>query len=180
MDRESLTTALVQVLTSDEKWQAEVERSVMLQKTIDDLFNDSVFQVLLEHGALPKFMDTNIPHFRAIELICSLRELVHQLEEGAADQASILRDLEDFEFQINDKWGTTPNLELNLTEQAAVAEASRLANLYKNEPQFSARVERFRLLAVPLSAGNESNRSYQVVLLENIRPPRSTWKRQRK
>lgn len=180
MDRENLTSVLVQVLTSDEKWQAEVERNVMLQKTIDNLFNDPVFQVLLENRVLPKFQDTNIPHFRAIELICSIRELGNQLMEGAADRASITRDLEDLEFRINDKWGTTPSFELNLTEPAAIAEAGRLAKLYQNEPQFTARLERFRLLAVPLSAANGSNRSCQVVLLENIRPPRSAWARQRK
>ena len=180
MDRENLTTILVQVLISDEKWQAEVEQNVMLQKTIDELFADSVFQVLLEHGVLPKYSDTTIPHFRAIELICSLREMVRQLEEGGSDRAGFDRDLEDLQLRIHDKWGTSTQLELNLGEPAALAEADRIARLYHNEPQFTVRIEHFRLLVVPLKSGNGLNVKYQIIIMENIRPPRSAWSPQQK
>ena len=64
MDQESLTVILTQVLTSDAKWCGEVERNSLLQEMIDQLFQDEIFQILLEHQIFAKFQDTNLPHFR--------------------------------------------------------------------------------------------------------------------
>ncbi len=179
MDRESLTVILAQILTSDEKWQREVERNVMLQRTIDELFNDSVFQVLLEHQMLPKMGDTALPHFRGVELICAFRELAVQIAEGALDKTGMDRELEDLHFKFCDKYNASGSFALEMEFSEAMLEAERFASLYHAEPQLTARIDRFRLLLVPLcSGGDEGSRRCQLVLLENIRPPRSAWRRQ--
>jgi hypothetical protein len=178
MDRENLTVILAQILTSDTKWQQEVERNVMLQGTIDELFNDSVFQVLLEHQILPKMGDTALPHFRGIELICAFRELAVQVAEGALDKTGMDRELEDLHFKICSKYNASGSFVLEMEFNEAVMEAERFVSLYHAEPQFAARVDRFRLMLVPLcSGGDEGTRRCQLVLLENIRPPRSAWRR---
>ncbi|OGG05923.1 MAG: hypothetical protein A3F83_04965 [Candidatus Glassbacteria bacterium RIFCSPLOWO2_12_FULL_58_11] len=175
LDQETLTVILAQVLTSNEKWQLEVERNIMLQKTIDDLFSDEVFQVLLENRVLAKFEDTYVPHFRAIELICTFRELAHQLGESSADKSILDRELEELMFTINDSWGTSPRFELNLGPAAALAEAGRIAGLYSENAQFAARVDRFRLVVAPLCREIKGSRVYQLLILENVRPPRNAW-----
>ena len=76
MEKDQLAEILAQILTSDDKWRGEVERNMMLQKTLEELFNGKVFQQLLSRLIIPKFQDTYIPHFRAIELICALRDVV--------------------------------------------------------------------------------------------------------
>jgi hypothetical protein len=179
MDRENLTVILAQILTSDEKWQDEVGRNIMLQRTIDELFNDSVFQVLLEQQMLPKMGDTALPHFRGVELICAFRELAVQIAEGALDESGMARELEDLHFKICDKYNSSCSFALDMGFSEALMEAERFSSLYHAEPQFTARVDRFRLLLVPLcSGGDENSRRCQLVLLENIRPPRSAWRRQ--
>jgi len=159
MDRETLTVILAQVLTTNQKWQDEVERNVLLQNTIEDLFNDEVFHVLLEHRVFPKYKKTNFPHFRAVELICACRELARQVHEGSADKSECDRELE-------------------LSE--AISEAERIAELYKNDRQFAARLDRFRVLVLPLSITVDDKRSCQILILENIRPPRNVWTRRRR
>ena len=179
MDRENLTVVLAQILTSDEKWQQEVERNVLLQKTIDELFNDPVFHVLLRSNILPKKGNTSLPHFRAIELICAFRELAVQIAEGAMDENGMERELEELHFKLCGKYNASDTFALEMGYNEAVMEAERYAGLYRAEPQFTARMDRFRLLLVPLSSGgDESSRRCQLVLLENIRPPRSAWRRQ--
>ena len=175
MDREELTAILTQVLTSDERWWHEVERNVMLQKNIDDLFNCELFQLFLEYGVLPKFKDTNLPHFRAIELICAFRELAAQIHEGGADHALVERELEDLELRFTDKWGTGTRIEINQELPAALSEAKRIVQLYQEEPQFSARLDRFRLLVLPLCIKTKEKKLYQKLIAENTRPPRRAW-----
>lgn len=178
MDRESLTVILAQVLTSDEKWQNEVERNVMLQKTIDELFSDSVFHVLLENQMLPKKGDTALPHFRAIELICTVRELAVQIAEGALNASGIKRELEELNFKLCDKHNASDSFALELSYDETMVEVERFAGLYRTEPQFAARVDRFRLVLVPLCfGGGESSSRCQLVLMENTRSPRSAWRR---
>ncbi|MBW7995557.1 MAG: hypothetical protein FVQ81_03075 [Candidatus Glassbacteria bacterium] len=178
MDKENLTVILAQVLTSDDKWQQEVERNFLLQKTIDELFSDRLFHVLLENHMLPKKDDTSLPHFRAIELICTFREISNQLAEGAVDEAGLQRELEELYFRLSDKYNASGSLELDMSFSEAMMEVERYAGLYKAEPQFTTRLDRFRLLVVPLcSGGDEDSRRCQVVLLENIRSPRSAWHR---
>ncbi len=178
MDRENLTVILAQILTSDEKWQLEVERNVLLQKTIDELFFDSVFHVLLENQMLPKMGDTALPHFRAVELICAFRELAVQIAEGELDKKGIERELEELHFKMCDKYNSSGSFALELSYNEAVMEAERFAGLYRTEPQFTARMDRFRLLLVPLcSGGDKDSRRCQLVLLENTRSLRSAWRR---
>lgn len=178
MDRESLTVILAQILTSDEKWQQEVERNFLLQKTIDELFNDPVFQVLLENGVLPKMGDTSLPHFRAVELICAFRELANQAAEGAVDEAGMERELEELHFKICEKYNASDTFALDMDISEATREVERYVGLYRAEPQFTTRLDRFRLLVVPISSGGDSDsRRCQVMLLENIRPPRTAWRR---
>jgi len=180
MDRESLTVVLAQILTSDEKWQQEVERNTLLQKTIDELFTDPVFQVLLENHAIPKMGNTNLPHFRAVELICTFRELAIQAAEGVLDENGMQRELDELFFKICEKYNASDTFELDMGSQEAVHEAERYVGLYKTDPQFSTRLDRFRLLIVPLSSGgDEQSRRCQVMLLENIREPRSAWRRKK-
>ena len=175
LDQETLTIILAQVLTSNEKWQKEVERNMMLQRTIDDLFSDEVFQVLLEGRVLPKFEDTYLPHYRAIELICTFRELAQQLGEGSANDSTKDRELEELMFTINDSWGSSPRFELNLEPAGALAEAKRIAGLYTENAQFAARIDRFRLVVAPLCRENKGSRVCQLLILENVRPPRNAW-----
>ena len=178
MDRESLTVVLAQILTSDEKWQQEVERNFLLQKTIDELFNDPVFQVLLEHQVLPKKGETSLPHFRAIELICTFRELANQAAEGTVDEAGMQRELEELHFKICDKYNASDTFDLEMGCEEAAREAERFVGIYTTDPQFSTRLDRFRLLVVPLSSGgDQQSRRCQVMLLENVRPPRTAWRR---
>ncbi len=178
MDRESVTVILAQILTSDEKWQHEVERNVMLQKTIDELFSNGVFHVLLENQMLPKMGDTALPHFRAVELICAFRELAVQRAEGTLDENGLERELEDLHFKLCDKYNASTSFALELSFKEAMMEAERFASLHHAEPQFATRVDRFRLLLVPLfSGGDENSCRCQLVLLENVRPPRSAWRR---
>ena len=175
LDQETLTVILAQVLTSNEKWQQEVERNSMLQRTIDDLFSDEVFQVLLENRVLPKFEDTYLPHFRAIELICTFRELAQQMGESSEKDSTLDRELEELMFTINDSWGSTLRFELNLGPAEAFAEAQRIAGLYKENAQFAARVDRFRLIVAPLCRENNGSRDYQLLIFENVRPLRNAW-----
>lgn len=178
MDREKLTVILAQILTSDEKWQQEVERNVLLQKTIDSLFSDPVFQVLLENEVLPKFNDTHLPHYRAIELICTFRELSAQIAEGVLSMNNIERELEDLQLKVCRDWDAADSFELELTEQEAIAEARRFAELYDEDRQFAARLDRFRLIAAPVDSGETGDsRRCRVLLLENVRPPRNQWSR---
>lgn len=180
MDRETITVILAQVLTSNQKWQQEVERNVLLQNTIEDLFTDEVFQVLLEHGVFPKFENTSLPHYRAIELICVCRELARQVQEGGADKSACDRELEDVMFKITDKWGTGSEMDVSQTLSEAISEADRIAELYRNDRQFATRLDRFRLKVLPLCVTVDNNSSYQILILENVRPPRSSWIRKRK
>ncbi|HUU27914.1 MAG TPA: hypothetical protein VM123_08880 [archaeon] len=175
MDQETLADILAQILTTNEKWRQEVERNVLLQNTIEDLFTDQVFQDLLENLVLPKFEKTNIPHFRAIELICSFRELARQLHEGNASQATVDRELEELMFKVNDKWGTGTGIDVSQSPAAALKEAERIVRLYKEDPQFTARLDRFRLLVLPLSVSEGNSKFCQILVLENIRPPRNQW-----
>lgn len=178
MDRENLTVVLAQILTSDEKWQQEVERNFLLQKTIDELFNDPVFQVLLENNVLPKKGDTSLPHYRAVELICAFRELANQAAEGVLDGAGMQRELEELHFKICEKYNASNTFTLEMDSSEAVREAERFVGLYRAEPQFTTRLDRFRLLVVPLSSGgDQDSRRCQVMLLENVRPPRTAWRR---
>lgn len=180
MDRESLTVILAQVLTSDQKWQEEVDRNVILQNTIEDLFSDEIFHVLLEHEVFPKFEDTGLPHYRAIELLCVCRELARQIYEGSTDKSECDRELGEVMFKITDKWGTGSEVDVSQTLPEAVSEAGRIAALYKNNRQFSARLDRFRLLVLPLCITVDEKSSCQLLILENIRPPRSVWTRKRR
>ena len=180
MDRETLTVILAQVLTTNQKWQDEVERNVLLQNTIEDLFNDEVFHVLLELGVFPKYRKTNFPHYRAVELICACRELARQVYEGSAGKSECDRELEEVTFKITGKWGTGSELEASQPLSEAISEAERMAELYKNDRQFAARLDRFRVLVLPLSITVDNNKSCQILILENIRPPRSVWTRRRR
>ena len=180
MDRETLTVILAQVLTTNQKWQDEVERNVLLQNTIEDLFNDEVFHVLLERGVFPKYKNTNFPHFRAVELICACRELARQVYEGSADKSECDRELEEVTFKINDNWGTGKELDASQPVPEAISEAERLAKLYENDRQFAARLDRFRVLVLPISITVDDKISCQILILENIRPPRNVWTRRRR
>jgi len=180
MDRETITVILAQVLTANQGWQDEVERNVLLQNTIEDLFSDEVFHVLLEHGVFPKYKDTNFPHYRAIELICTCRELARQIYEGGADKSECDRELGEVFFKINDKWGTGSELDASQSVAEAIREAERIAEIYENDRQFAARLDRFRVLVLPISVKIDNNIACQILILENIRPPRSVWTRRRK
>ena len=177
MDRETITVILAQVLTCNQKWQQEVERNIILQRTIEDLFTDEVFHVLLAHGIFPKYKKTDLPHFRAVELICVCRELARQVHEGCTDKSVCDRELEGVLFKIHDKWGTGMELDVSRSLPEAISEAERIAELYQNDRQFTARLDRFRVLVLPLSITVDESKSYQILILENIRPPRSVWAR---
>ncbi len=178
MDQDALSEILARILVSDERWHQEVERNQLLQETIEDLFVDPVFQRLLERGVLPRHIEQPIPHYRAIELICALRELIRQVAEGNAGYSVVERGLEDFMFRVSIQWQSADRLEATLTTEAALAEAERVAGIYEQDRKFSARLDKFRLLVVPLAitpAGGAAR--YQLVILENIRPPRSQWRK---
>jgi len=177
MEQETISDILAQILSSNDKWKLEVERNILLQNTLEDLFTDEVFQILLENMVIPKYHDTLIPHFRAVELICSFRELARQAREGGADQAVVSRELEDLMFKVSDKWGTAASFEAKRNLKEGFEEAQRIARLYRGDRQFAARVDKFRLLVLPLCLKDDSSIACQILVLENIRPARNAWAR---
>jgi hypothetical protein len=177
MDQETISDILAQILSTNDKWKLEVERNILLQNTLEDLFTDELFQILLENRVIPKYHDTLIPHFRAVELICSFREFARQAKEDGADQAAVDRELEDLMLKISDKWGTAASFEARQDLKEGIEEAGKIAWRYKEDPQFSTRVDKFRLLVLPLCLKGDGSGSCQILVLENIRQSRDAWAR---
>lgn len=178
MEKDQLAEILAQVLTSDNKWRGEVERNMMLQKTLEELFNGKVFQQLLSRLIIPKFQDTYIPHFRAIELICALRDVVSQLyENNKLDSQNFNRELEELQFEVSDEYEISKELTLDLSLEQAIQQADEVINLYKNDSKFSTRLDKFRLLVLPLNYSSNGIEKYQVLVLKNIRPPRQRFEK---
>ena len=176
MEKDQLAEILAQVLTSDAKWRGEVERNMMLQKTLEELFNGKVFQQLLSKLIIPKFQDTYIPHFRAIELICALRDVVSLLyEQNKLDSQELNRELEELQFEISDEYDVDSELTLDLSVEQAIQQANQVIELYKNDSKFSTRLDKFRLLVLPLNYSNNGVEKYQILVLKNIRPPRQRY-----
>ena len=176
MDQEILTDILANILTTDDRWQHEVESNVLLQNTLEELFSEESFQVLLEKRLLPKFEDTYIPHFRAVELICAIRELIRQVCKEGMERSSFDRELKDLDLELTDEIGTSTELDCGQSLDQSLSEVESLANLYKEDPQFAARLDKFRLVILPVSITRDGIIGYQVLVIKNIRPPRSRWK----
>lgn len=176
MERRNLIEILAGILASDSKWRGEVDSNIMLQNALEELFSDPVFQCFLEAGLIPKFKNTYLPHFRAVELILAVREAVRQMYEENADSSQLDRQLEDFQLKISDKFGPAAEINVSADEERALEEARELVRVYREDPQFSTRIDKFRLLAIPLNVEREGDGAkYQVLVLENIRPPRQAW-----
>lgn len=175
IDNETLSDILARILGTSKKWQHEVEHNLLLQETLEELFEDQVFQILLEHSILPKFQDTYVPHFRAIELICALRDLVRQMYETSTEDSKMALELEDLQFEINQEFDTSGKINIDQSLDFALEQARRFSNLYQKDQQFAARIDKFRLLVLPLRASKNGAERYQVLVLKNIRPPRNQW-----
>ncbi len=175
MDQETLTDILASILTTNEKWRSEVERNVLLQNTIEELFSEELFQGILEKMLLPKFEDTYIPHFRAVELICAIRDLIRQMYNKMLERSSFDLELEDLELELTDELGTSTEIDCSQSLDQALSEVERLASLYNEKPQLAARMDKFRLLIVPVSLIQDEITKYQILVIKNIRPPRSRW-----
>jgi hypothetical protein len=176
MDQETLTDILASILTTSDKWQNEVERNVLLQNTIEELFSEELFQSVLEKMLLPKFEDTYIPHFRAVELICAIRDLIRQMCNKMLERSAFDLELEDLELELTDELGTSPEIDCSQSLDQAVSEVERLGSFYNENPQFAHRLDKFRLLIVPVSLTKDDITRYQILTIKNIRPPRSRWK----
>ncbi|MBN2289717.1 MAG: hypothetical protein JXQ83_10330 [Candidatus Glassbacteria bacterium] len=176
MDQETLTEILASMLATSDKWRGEVERNVLLQNTLEELFSEEVFQGLLARMLLPKFEDTYIPHFRAVELICTIRDLIRQMCHKQLERSSFDLELEDLELELNDEFGLSTEIGCSLDSGQALAEIERLGSLYKENPQFAARLDKFRLLVLPVSVSQDGDTRYQILMIKNVRSPRSRWK----
>jgi len=175
MDQETITDILASILTTSEKWRSEVGRNVLLQNTIEELFSEELFQSILEKMLLPKFEDTYIPHFRAVELICAIRDLIRQMCKKMLERSSFDLELEDLELKLTDELGTSTEIDCSQSLDEALSEVERLASLYNEKPQLPARLDKFRLLIVPASLTQDEITRYQILVIKNIRPPRSRW-----
>ncbi|MFC1613943.1 hypothetical protein ACFL5K_01455 [Gemmatimonadota bacterium] len=180
MDQDTLTEILANVLTTSDKWRGEVERNRLLQDTLEDLLEEELFQSMLEKMLVPKFEDTYIPHFRAIELICALRDLIRQMCNKMLERTSFELALEDLELELNDEIGSSKEIDCSQSLDQAMAEIERLGTLYKENPQFAARLEKFRLLVLPVSVTQDEIPRYQVLTIKNVRPQRNRWTGQKK
>jgi len=176
MNQETLSDILASILTTDDKWRQEVESNLMLQNTLEELFSEELFQRVLEKMLLPKFQDTYIPHFRAIELICTIRDLIRQVCKDEMERSSFDLTLQDLELELTDEIGTSKDIECSQSLNEALAEVERLAGLYKENPHFNARLDKFRLIVVPASVTREGTTGFQLLAIKNTRPPRSRWK----
>lgn len=176
MDQNTLTEILANVLTTSDKWRGEVARNRLLQNTLEELLNEELFQSMLEKMLIPKFEDTYIPHFRAIELICALRDLIRQMSNKMLEKTSFDFTLEELELELTDEIGSNKEIDCSQSLDQALAEINRLGTLYKENPQFAVRLDKFRLLVLPLSVTLDEIPRYQVLTIKNIRPPRSRWK----
>ena len=176
MDQNKLVELMAGILASDNKWRGEVEANIMLQNSLEELFVDPLFQRLMELRLIPKFQKTYIPHFRAVELILAVREAVRQMYEDGAGNPQVERQLDDFQLKTTDKFRHSGAIDVNGSLEKTLEEAAELAGLYHDDPQFSARLDNFRLLVLPLSVERDgSDNRYQLLVLENIRPPRKAW-----
>lgn len=175
MDQETLSDILASILTTNDQWRSEVERNVLLQNTIEELFSEELFQSILEKMLLPKFEDTYIPHFRAVELICAIRDLIRQMLNKMLERSSFDLELKDLELELTDELGTSTEIDCTQSLDQVLPEVERLANLYQEKPQLAARMDKFRLLIVPVSHTQDDITRYQILIIKNIRPPRSRW-----
>ncbi|MCE5270902.1 hypothetical protein LLH00_06415 [bacterium] len=175
MEENQVIDILANVLASNDKWRKEVESNIILQNTLEELFSDPVFVELLQHGLIPKFQKTYLPHFRAVELILAVREVVRQMYEENAEAVTVDRQLEDFQLKITDKFELHAEIDVKSGLQGALKDLERLHALYRDNPQFSARLDIFRLLVLPLEVERDGEQLYQLLVLENIRPPRQAW-----
>ncbi len=175
MEENQVIDILANVLASNDKWRKEVESNIILQNTLEELLSDQVFVEMLQHGLIPKFQTTFLPHFRAVELILAVREVVRQMYEEKAEPAMVDRQLEDFQLKLTDKYEMSAEIDVKSGVQGALKDFERLHALYRDNPQFSARLDNFRLLVLPLEVERDGETLYQLLVLENIRPPRQAW-----
>lgn len=175
MEEQRVVDILANVLASNDKWRDEVESNIILQNTLEELFGDLVFIEMLDKGLVPKFQKTYIPHFRAVELILAVREVVRQMYEEHTGIDAVERQLEDFQLKVTDKYTLGAEIDVSRPLQIVLKDVERLYEHYRENPQFAARLDIFRLLVLPLSVERNGDRQYQLMVIENIRPPRQAW-----
>ena len=98
-------------------------------------------------------------------------------ENNKLDSQAFNRELEELQFEVSDEYDIDSELTLDLSLEQALQQAEQVISLYKNDSKFSTRLDKFRLLVLPLNYSSEGVEKYQILVLKNIRPPRQRFEK---